>query len=112
MPSRRRAPTASASSTPCAVSRSTEPFGRSFRAARSVTQLPIVGMGGVQSGRDALELIACGATHVALGTILFADPFAPRRVRDELVAEAAIAGFDSPDDAFSAAFDTVVKVEN
>jgi len=35
-------------------------------AARRATELPIVGMGGVQSGRDALELIACGATHVAL----------------------------------------------
>ena len=29
------------------------------------------------TGRDALELIACGATHVALGTVLFADPEAP-----------------------------------
>jgi dihydroorotate dehydrogenase (NAD+) catalytic subunit len=82
------------------------------RAARRATQLPIVGMGGVQTGRDALELIACGATHVALGTILFADPFAPQRVRDELVAEAALAGFESPDDAYCAAFDTVVKMEN
>ena len=53
-------------------------------ACRRVTQLPIVGMGGVQTGRDALELIACGATHVALGTVLFADPDAPKRVRDEL----------------------------
>jgi dihydroorotate dehydrogenase (NAD+) catalytic subunit len=82
------------------------------RAAREATSLPIVGMGGVQSGRDALELIACGATHVALGTVLFADPFAPKRVRDELVEEARSAGFESPDDAFCAAFDTVVKVEN
>ena len=46
-------------------------------AARRVTTLPIVGMGGVQTGRDALELIACGATHVALGTVLFADLDAP-----------------------------------
>jgi hypothetical protein len=33
-------------------------------------------------------------------------------VRDEHVAEAALAGFESPDDAFCAAFDTVVKMEN
>ena len=32
--------------------------------------LPIVGMGGVQTGLDALELIAAGARHVALGTVL------------------------------------------
>ena len=35
------------------------------------------GMGGVQSGLDALELIAAGASAVALGTILFSDPDAP-----------------------------------
>jgi dihydroorotate dehydrogenase (NAD+) catalytic subunit len=77
-----------------------------------VTQLPIVGMGGVQHGRDALELIACGATHVALGTVLFGDPFAPRRVREELVDEVAHAGFGSPDDAFCVALDTVANIEN
>jgi dihydroorotate dehydrogenase (NAD+) catalytic subunit len=56
-------------------------------AARRATDLPIVGMGGVWSGRDVLEMIACGATHVALGTVLFADPDAPARVRAELAAE-------------------------
>ena len=61
-------------------------------ACRRVTELPIVGMGGVQSGRDALELLAAGATHVALGTVLFADPQAPARVRAELAAEAALSG--------------------
>jgi dihydroorotate dehydrogenase (NAD+) catalytic subunit len=56
-------------------------------AARRATELPIVGMGGIWTGRDALELIACGATHVALGTVLFADPDAAARVRQELAAE-------------------------
>jgi dihydroorotate dehydrogenase (NAD+) catalytic subunit len=53
-------------------------------ACRQATDLPIVGMGGVSTGRDVLELIACGATDVALGTVLFADPEAPSRVRHEL----------------------------
>src|SRR5581483_2054568 len=53
-------------------------------ACRRATTLPIVGMGGVQTGRDVLEFVACGATHVALGTVLFSDPDAPSRVRDEL----------------------------
>jgi dihydroorotate dehydrogenase (NAD+) catalytic subunit len=82
------------------------------RAAREATRLPIVGMGGVQDGRDALELIACGATHIALGTVLFSDPFAPERVRRELVEESNRAGFNSIDDAFCAAFVSVAKVEN
>jgi len=81
-------------------------------AARSVTELPIVGMGGVQTGRDVLDLVACGATHVALGTVLFADPDAPERVRAELDEEAVRAGFASPDDVFCAALDAVVNLEN
>jgi dihydroorotate dehydrogenase (NAD+) catalytic subunit len=51
------------------------------------TRMPIVGMGGVMTGRDALELIAAGAQDVALGTVLFRDPDAPDRVRAELSAE-------------------------
>jgi dihydroorotate dehydrogenase (NAD+) catalytic subunit len=81
-------------------------------AARRATTLPIVGMGGVRTGRDALELIACGANHVALGTILFADPDAPARVRDELAEEATRAGFDTPDAAFCAALASVAKMAN
>ena len=81
-------------------------------AARSATELPIVGMGGVQCGRDALELIACGATHIALGTVLFADPDAPARVRAELDDELARAGFASLDEAFCASLDTVANTEN
>ena len=60
------------------------------------TALPIVGMGGVSNGRDTLDLIAAGATHVALGTVLFADPDASARVRAELAAEAAARGFADP----------------
>jgi dihydroorotate dehydrogenase (NAD+) catalytic subunit len=81
-------------------------------AARRATSLPIVGMGGVQNGRDALELIACGATHVALGTALFADPDAPARVRRELDAEATRAGFEHPADAFCTALAAVAKMAN
>jgi dihydroorotate dehydrogenase (NAD+) catalytic subunit len=58
-------------------------------ACRRATSLPIVGMGGVRSGRDALELLAAGASDVALGTVLFADPGAPARIRAELAAELA-----------------------
>jgi dihydroorotate dehydrogenase (NAD+) catalytic subunit len=81
-------------------------------AARRATDLPIVGMGGVRSGRDVLELIACGATHVAIGTALFADPDAPSRIRDELARECDTLGFGSPDDAFGVALVDVAKVGN
>jgi dihydroorotate dehydrogenase (NAD+) catalytic subunit len=81
-------------------------------ACRRVTQLPIVGMGGVQNGRDVLELVACGATHVALGTILFADPDAPTRVRRELEEAIAEAGLERLDDAFCVAHDNVAVADD
>jgi dihydroorotate dehydrogenase (NAD+) catalytic subunit len=57
-------------------------------ACADAVDLPIVGVGGVTTGEHALDLIAAGASAVALGTILFSDPLAPIRVRDELeVAE-------------------------
>jgi dihydroorotate dehydrogenase (NAD+) catalytic subunit len=64
-------------------------------------------MGGVWTGRDVLELVACGATHVALGTVLFADPDAPSRVRAELAEALVNAGFERLDDAFCAAHERV-----
>lgn len=81
-------------------------------ACRRATKLPIVGMGGVRTGLDALELIACGAAAVALGTVLFADPGAPARIRAELQEEAAARGFSTPDEARGIAHPTVVSVEN
>lgn len=53
-------------------------------ACAKVVELPIVGMGGVASGADAAALVAAGATAVAVGTALFADPLAPSRIRGEL----------------------------
>lgn len=46
--------------------------------------LPILGMGGVCRGEDAAQMMLAGASAVAVGTALFADPFAPLTVRDEL----------------------------
>jgi dihydroorotate dehydrogenase (NAD+) catalytic subunit len=70
-----------------------------FRA----TRLPLVGMGGVATGRHALELLAAGATDVAVGTALFADPGAAARIRSELEAESAALGFVNVDNAVGAA---------
>jgi dihydroorotate dehydrogenase (NAD+) catalytic subunit len=73
------------------------------------TQMPIVGMGGVQTGLDALEFIAAGARHVALGTVLFADPDAPARVRAELHAAAAERGWNAYEDAYAVAHDELLS---
>ena len=65
--------------------------------------VPIVGMGGVATGDDALALLAAGASGIALGTVLFTDPGAAHRVRRELRRAAAAAGLDDPWDAFGRA---------
>ena len=53
---------------------------------RGRVRLPIVGMGGVQSGRHALDLLRAGADLVAVGTESFRDPLTGERVRRELRA--------------------------
>ena len=53
-------------------------------AVRAAVQIPIIGMGGVQSGMDALDLMRAGASLVAVGTESFRDPLAGARVASEL----------------------------
>jgi dihydroorotate dehydrogenase (NAD+) catalytic subunit len=53
-------------------------------ACAKAVHLPIVGMGGVTSADDVLDLVAAGASAVALGTVLFSDPLSPGRIRAEL----------------------------
>ena len=54
------------------------------REVRERVELPIVGMGGVQSGRHADDLRQAGADLVAVGTESFRDPLAARRIADEM----------------------------
>ena len=76
------------------------------------TRMPIVGMGGVASGRDALELFAAGASAVALGTVLFSDPSAPARIREELSAELATLGLASVEQARGISHEEALPKEN
>jgi dihydroorotate dehydrogenase (NAD+) catalytic subunit len=54
------------------------------RAVAAAVDLPIVGMGGISSGADALEFLAAGAAVVAVGTESFRDPRAGQRIAEEL----------------------------
>ena len=47
-------------------------------------EIPVIGMGGIASGRDAADFMAAGATFVAVGTESFRDPAAGRRIGAEL----------------------------
>ena len=52
----------------------------------SAVKIPVLGMGGVAKGEDAAQMMLAGATAVAVGTALFADPFTPIKVREGLAA--------------------------
>ena len=50
-----------------------------YETARAV-DIPIIGMGGIFSGEDAVEFLLAGASAIAVGTAIFADPLAPVKV--------------------------------
>ena len=56
-----------------------------YEASKAVS-IPIIGMGGIMNGLDAVEFLLAGASAVAVGTAIFADPRAPLRVIEELDA--------------------------
>jgi dihydroorotate dehydrogenase (NAD+) catalytic subunit len=64
--------------------------------------VPVIGMGGIESGQDALDFISAGATCVAVGTASFRDPLAATRIREELTDLLAKRGFRSARDAVPA----------
>ncbi len=60
---------------------------------QALPNLPILGMGGIRNGEDALQFILAGASAVSVGTVTFHDPSAPMRVQDELEVALALRGF-------------------
>jgi len=58
-------------------------------------QVPILGMGGIASGRDALEMIAAGASGVSIGTASFGNPTAIMSIQNELKDLLITKGFTS-----------------
>ena len=66
-----------------------------LRSVAEAVTIPVIGMGGVSSGSDALAFFALGAAAVAVGTENFRDPAAGTRVRAELAGEVERRGFSS-----------------
>ena len=56
-----------------------------WQSAQKVS-IPIIGMGGIETGEDAAAFMLCGAKAVQVGTANFTDPFACPRIVKELDA--------------------------
>jgi dihydroorotate dehydrogenase (NAD+) catalytic subunit len=69
--------------------------------------VPIIGCGGVRTGRDALEFLLAGASMVAVGSVLFHDPSACSRIQRELEEELTARGVDRVSDVVGRAHQSV-----
>lgn len=65
-----------------------------WQVREALPGVPIIGMGGVRTGRDALELILAGASMVSVGTTIFHDPSACVRILRELEDELTVRGVE------------------
>jgi dihydroorotate dehydrogenase (NAD+) catalytic subunit len=66
-----------------------------YQVREALPNLPILGMGGVSTGRDALELIFAGASGVSIGTASFGNPTAIIEIQNQLRELLAQRGFTS-----------------
>ncbi len=66
-----------------------------YQVHASLPHIPIIGMGGVSTGADALEMIYAGASGVAVGTASFGNPRAIIEIQNELKALLEVKGFRS-----------------
>jgi dihydroorotate dehydrogenase (NAD+) catalytic subunit len=74
-----------------------------WQIRQALPDIPILGMGGIRTGLDALEFVLAGANAVSVGTTVFGDPMAPIRVLDELGQALAERGFTRFEDAIGLA---------
>jgi dihydroorotate dehydrogenase (NAD+) catalytic subunit len=69
----------------------------------ALPDVPLIGIGGIRTGRDALEFLLAGASAVQVGTVIFHDPSAPTRISRELRVALAELGADRLRDVVGAA---------
>ena len=73
-----------------------------YQVSKAVN-IPVVGLGGVESARDVIEMMLAGATAVEVGAANLKDPYACRRIIDELPAVMAQYGIEKLEDIIGGA---------
>lgn len=81
-----------------------------WQVRQAFPDIPIIGMGGIRNGHDALEFLLAGANAVSVGTAVFNDPSAPLRIHAELADLLADRGIARLTDAVSYAHRTEKRV--
>ncbi|WP_262853002.1 dihydroorotate dehydrogenase [Mumia quercus] len=76
-----------------------------WQIRKALPDLPIIGVGGIRTGFDALEFVLAGADAVQVGTVIFHDPSAPMRIVGELRDELAQRGIKTLDEVRGTAHD-------
>ncbi|MFZ8871763.1 MAG: dihydroorotate dehydrogenase [Candidatus Nanopelagicaceae bacterium] len=74
-----------------------------YQVHSALPNTPILGMGGVASGKDALEMIFAGASGISVGTATFGNPTAVTKIKEELLALLKAKGYKTLKDAVGAA---------
>ena len=74
-----------------------------FQIRKVLPNIPIIGMGGIRNGRDAIEFFAAGANAISVGTTVFNDPEACVRIHDETAEILQEKGIRSLSEIISAA---------
>lgn len=74
-----------------------------YQVHAALPHIPILGMGGVTNGRDALEMVFAGASGISIGTASFGNPTAAIKVKTELATLLQERGFTSLRDAVGVA---------
>ena len=54
-----------------------------WQAAQRV-KIPVIGLGGISTWQDAVEMLLAGASALQIGTVFFTDPYAPVKILDGL----------------------------
>jgi dihydroorotate dehydrogenase (NAD+) catalytic subunit len=74
-----------------------------YQIRKALPNVPIIGMGGIRNGRDAIEFFAAGADAISVGTTVFNDPEACVRIHDETAEILQEKGIRSLSEIISAA---------
>ena len=82
-----------------------------WQVHQAMPEVPIMGIGGIRTGLDALEFLLAGASAVQVGTTVFGDPSAPIRVLEELRAALVERGLKNVTDVIGLAHRAPAETE-